>query len=135
MDYRRGYSQGSTVTAAVLQHGDVYKITTNASNYPLPKYEFLRIRYAAQCITAGMQTAGALSDIFCGPPPDVKGIKDAARKREMVPEEWDVLIEFAQREGVLSEEAAERWRLSIVEQYYIWTPPSSPMSSSNEEYT
>jgi len=113
-DFRRG-SNNSHVFPAI-QHGDVYElVTANEATHPLPSMHFLRLRYAVQKLLAGMLAGGALKDIFRGPPPSAKV---PVRDEVHMPGDWDMLIRSAQEEGVLSVEAAKRWRRYVLEDAY-----------------
>jgi len=80
----------------------------------LPNVHFLKLRYAIQKLLAGIMAAGALKDIFRGPPP--RGIKGSVLDKAHIPGDWEVLIEAAQQEGILSAEAAKQWRRYILEE-------------------
>jgi len=114
-DFRRGNHDNDTFPA--IRHGDVFElVTADKAMRPLPNPHFLRLRYAAQKLLAGMMAAGALKDIFRGPPP--RGIEGPVRDEAHMPGDWEVLIEAAQQGGVLSPEAAEQWRCYILEEAY-----------------
>jgi hypothetical protein len=114
-DFRRGSEDNDTFPA--IRHGDVYElVTADEATCPLPNIHFLRLRYAVQKLLAGMMAAGALKDIFRGPPPN--GIEGPVRDEAHMPSDWEMLIEAAQQEGILSVEAAEQWRRYILEEAY-----------------
>ncbi|KAK3364832.1 hypothetical protein B0T24DRAFT_495057, partial [Lasiosphaeria ovina] len=105
-DFRRGSGDDDTFPA--VRHGDVYELVmADEVTGPLPNIHFLRLRYAIQKLLAGMKAAGALKDIFRGPPPS--GIKGPVRDEVYMRGDWEMLIEAAEQEGVLSVEAAEQW--------------------------
>jgi len=113
-DFRRG-SKSACVFPAV-QHGDIYElVTADEVDCPLPSIYFLQLRYAIQKLLAGMRAAGALKDIFRGPPPSSEG---PVRDDVYMPSDWDMLIQSAQEEGVLSVEAEEQWRRYVSESTY-----------------
>ncbi|KAH6634683.1 hypothetical protein B0J18DRAFT_471558 [Chaetomium sp. MPI-SDFR-AT-0129] len=114
-DFRRGNGDNDTFPA--IRHGDVYElVTADEATRPLPNIHFLRLRYAMQKLLAGMMATEALRDIFRGPPPS--GIEGPVRDEAHMPGDWDMLIEAAQQEGVLSVKAAEQWRRYILEEAY-----------------
>lgn len=113
-DFRRGSNDDHVFPA--IQHGDVYElVTADEVTCPLPSMQFLRLRYAVQKLLAGMMAAGALKDIFRGPPPSAEG---PVRDEAYMPGDWDMLIRSAQEEGLLSVEAAKRWRRHVLETAY-----------------
>ena len=113
-DFRRG-SNSDCVFPAV-QHGDVYElVTVDEVKCPFPSMHFLQLRYAIQKLLAGMVAAGALKDIFRGPPPSSEG---PVRDEVYMPGDWDMLIRSAQEEGVLSVEAEKRWSRYVSEAAY-----------------
>ncbi|KAL1896516.1 hypothetical protein Sste5346_004550 [Sporothrix stenoceras] len=99
-DYRReGYIP--------VRHGDVYEmLTTDPENHPLPSEFFLQIQFGVHKILAGVRAAGGLRVIFGGDPPEDQCPTDYDVK---VPVFWQVLLDDALREGVLSEEQATLW--------------------------
>ncbi|KAK1756304.1 hypothetical protein QBC47DRAFT_460156 [Echria macrotheca] len=117
-DFRRGSGDDDT-TFPAIRHGDVYElVTADEAACPLPNMHFLRLRYAMQKLLAGMMAAGALKDVFRGPPPPPSGMEGPVRDERHMPGDWEMLIEAAQQEGVLTVEAAERWRRYILENAY-----------------
>jgi hypothetical protein len=96
-DFRRGSGDNNTFPA--IRHGDVYKlVTADEATCPLPNMHFLRLRYAIQKLLAGMMAAGALKDIFRGPPPS--GIEGPVRNEAYMPGDWEMLIEAAKSPAI-----------------------------------
>ncbi|KAK0727953.1 hypothetical protein B0T26DRAFT_748236 [Lasiosphaeria miniovina] len=105
VDFRRGSDDGRMFPR--LEHGDVYELSTpDPVRCPLPSIQFLQIRYAVQKIIAGIMAAGALKDIFGGEPSE-DGL-GPARHEELLPGDWEVLLEEAVEAEALTRDAAER---------------------------
>ncbi|KAK3347087.1 hypothetical protein B0T25DRAFT_553604 [Lasiosphaeria hispida] len=121
VDFRRGSRFAGKVLYPQVEHLDVYELyTTDETRCPLPDIYFLRIRYAVQKLIAGAKAAGALKDIFGGEPPSDSGglIRADNESKAYMPQDWDELLEAAKKQGILSSEAAERWRHCILEDAY-----------------
>ncbi|KAK4188305.1 hypothetical protein QBC35DRAFT_433290 [Podospora australis] len=102
-----------------VKHGDVYElITPNAESRPLPNLHFLQVRFALQKLHAGMLSAGALDDIFCGVEPSPTDDVDPVIIEEFLPRVWDKIIKTAKYKFLLGYEAAECWRGYIAMQEY-----------------
>lgn len=102
------FRRGSGDNFPAIEHGDVYElVTADEVTCPLPNMDFLRLRYAIQKLLASMKAAGGLKDIFRHPPPSFQG---PVRDEAYMPGDWEMLIEAAEQEGILSVEAAEGWR-------------------------
>jgi len=100
-----------------IQHGDVYKlVTTDPEKRPLPRFEYLQVRYAVQTIIAAQKAAGALKTLFGGPPPEsTVGLE---LDDVCVPGEWEEDLDEAVRLGILNYASKMKWRLAILEYEY-----------------
>ncbi|KAK0724112.1 hypothetical protein B0H67DRAFT_99915 [Lasiosphaeris hirsuta] len=101
----------------LIQHGDVYKlVTTDPEKRPLPRFEYLQLRYAVQTIIAAQKAAGALKTLFGGPPPEsTVGLE---LDDVCVPCEWREDLDEAERLGILNYASENEWRLAILEYEY-----------------
>lgn len=94
---------------SMVRHGDVYEIVTeDPEKYPLPNVHFLKARFAAQKLLAGMKAAGAIKDMFGGLPPP--GIGCPITYEEETDGVWDLILQEAKERGLLSNEAISGWR-------------------------
>ncbi|KAK0719060.1 hypothetical protein B0T21DRAFT_60626 [Apiosordaria backusii] len=100
-----------------IRHGDVYKlVTTDPEKRPLPRFEYLQLRYAVQTIIAAQKAAGALKTLFGGPPPEsTVGLE---LDDVCVPREWEEDLDQAERFGILDYASKNKWRLAILECEY-----------------
>lgn len=114
-DSRRGVEVDGDFLVPAIKHGDVYELVVEEEK-ELPCIDFLRLRFAVQKLLAGMIAAGALKDFFKGPPPPP--LTCPARDEKYMPGDWEMIICAAEEEGVLSAEAAMRWRRQIMEECY-----------------
>jgi len=113
-DFRRSVD-GYTFSA--IMHGDVYElVTTDPEKRPLPDIHLLQLRFAVQKLLGGMRAAGALKDIFHGPPPG--DIATPVPDQVYMPDIWEELIQDAKEAGVLTADAAKRWRRYVLEDAY-----------------
>ncbi|KAK4441940.1 hypothetical protein QBC34DRAFT_419470 [Podospora aff. communis PSN243] len=116
-DSRRGDPKNHCFPA--IEHGDVYEIvTTDPEERPLPNEYLLAINYSVQKILAGMQAAGALKDIFHGPPPAPTMAKTPSAFESCLPLLWSELIQEAEFQGVLTKASASAWRRYVSEVEY-----------------
>ncbi len=107
-DYRREH-------CPPIHHGDVYELlTADPDNYPLPSAYFLQLQFGIHKILAGIRAAGALRIIFGGDPPADQG---PAGYDVDVPSYWQVLLDDALREGVLSEEQVSLWGKAFIREH------------------
>ncbi|KAK0712030.1 hypothetical protein B0H67DRAFT_305179 [Lasiosphaeris hirsuta] len=83
-NYRRGvhvmgeedgtYQGRATQHFPIVNYGDVFLLRTpDPKKYPLPDRGYLEIQFAVHKMLSGIAAAGALEDIFRGPPPDDYG--------------------------------------------------------------
>jgi len=129
MDAKEGGThQGRTTQYfPVVDHGDVFLLQTpDPEKYPLPDRGYLEIQFAVHKILSGIAAAGALKDIFRGPPPDSHE-PGSVPVSVAVPWEWEFLLERAGEIGILDTKEEERWRQAIraylheVEEEEAWT--------------
>jgi len=113
-------------------HGDVYELSTSDPEArPLPRFQFLQMRYAMQQLFAGQQAPATLRAIFDHYPPaddaDDHAYRDLhGRSNEdldpdeypgldeaFFPRDWDWMIRDARELGILSREREHAWRAHL----------------------
>ncbi len=105
-------------------HGDVLQLATpDPATRPLPNMRLLQMQYGAHRLLSGMRSAGALSTIFSGNPPqdgDDDGDDDLGSLEHLpVPPEWESLLGDAVETGVLSQAASRLWARAFVREYAL----------------
>jgi hypothetical protein len=113
-----GTHQGrATQHFPIVDHGDVFLLRTpDPKKYPLPDKGYLEIQFAVHKMLSGIAAAGALEDIFRGPPPDDHG--PCVPADAPMPWEWEFLLERAAEIGILDTREEEQWRQGIQAHFF-----------------
>jgi len=117
---RQGFSKKeegrTTMNFPIVHHGDVFLLQTpDPEKYPLPDKSYLDIQFAVHKMLSGIVAAGALKDIFRGPPPsDGPDVPASAP----LPWVWEVMINRAGEIGILNTEEEEQWR-QVMRAYFF----------------
>lgn len=115
-DERRGtlvmYDRGDATSCPKIANGSVFRFTTaDPGIAPLPDFRLMQAQYAIHRLCGSVRTAGALSIIFSGNPPDCSEDDDLSFDARMarIDPVWDDMIRTAMDCRVLDEAEAGRW--------------------------